>query len=464
MKNINEFREIVCGIDKKVPLLDGSKKQYIFFDNAASTPSLTEVNKTVIDFLEWYSAVHRAAGFKSLVATKAYDDAHKIIGEFVGADLEKNTVVLIKNTTEAVNKIATRLHLSNDDVVISSWMEHHSNDLPYRKYAHVEYVEMNEDGSLNEEDYINKLEKHKGKIKLVAISGASNITGICNPIHRYAKIAHSYGIKILVDAAQLAPHKKIDMYSNDHDEHIDFLVFSAHKMYSPFGIGVLIAPKEALADGAPDHVGGGTVKIVTHEEIYWADLPDKEEAGSPNVVGAIALAKAIKIINEFTMEALDEHEKALTKYALERFNDRKEIHVLGPNDPDDLENRLGVLCFNVGDLHNQLVSSILSTEGGIGVRSGCFCAHSYLKRLMKVTEKESEEMIQNIIAGDKSELPGAVRVSFGAYNTFKEIDDFFALIDKIIRKEYKGNYLVAKQYGVYRPENYLFDYADYFEL
>ena len=464
MRNINEFRNIVCGIDKIVPLLDGSEKQYIFFDNAASTPSLTEVNKTVVEFLEWYSAVHRAAGFKSLVSTKAYDDAHEIIGKFVGADLEKNTVILIKNTTEAVNKIASRLHLTQDDVVISSWMEHHSNDLPYRKYAHVVYIGINEDGSLNEEDYKKKLENYKDKVKLVAISGASNITGICNPIHKFAKIAHSYGVKFLVDAAQLAPHKKIDMYPDANPEHIDFLVFSAHKMYSPFGIGVLIAPKEALNVGAPDHVGGGTVKIVTHDEIYWADLPDKEEAGSPNVVGAIALAKAIKIINEFTMEALDEHEKALTKYALERFNARKEIQILGPNDPNDLENRLGVLCFNIGDLHNQLVSSILSAEGAIGVRSGCFCAHPYLKRLMKVTEKESDEMIQKIIAGDKSELPGAVRVSFGAYNTFKEIDDLFVMIDKIIKNEFKGNYMAAKQLGIYRPEGFVFNYSDYFEL
>lgn len=464
MRTISEFRNIVCGIDKIVPLLDGSKKQYIFFDNAASTPSLTEVNKTVAEFLEWYSAVHRAAGFKSLVSTKAYDDAHMIIGEFVGADLEKNTIVMVKNTTEAVNKIATRLNFSKDDVVISSWMEHHSNDLPYRKYAHVEYIDMNEDGSLNESDLIAKLEKHKGKVKLVAVSGASNITGICNPIHKFAGIAHKYGVKILVDAAQLAPHKKIDMYPDEHPEHIDFLVFSAHKMYSPFGIGVLIAPKAVLAEGAPDHVGGGTVKIVTHDEVYWADLPDKEEAGSPNVVGAIALAKAIKIINEFTMEALDEHEKALTKYALERFNDRKEIQVLGPQNPDDLVCRLGVLCFNVGDIHNQLVSSILSAEGGIGVRSGCFCAHAYLKRLMKVTEKESDEMIQNVIHGDKSQLPGAVRVSFGAYNTFKEIDDLFALLDKIIKKEFKGKYTVNKRNGTYSPEGFSVNFSEYFEL
>jgi selenocysteine lyase/cysteine desulfurase len=464
MKNINEFRNMICGIDKIVPLLDGSKKQYIFFDNAASTPSLNDVNKTVLEFLEWYSAVHRAAGFKSIVSTKAYDDAHGIIGEFVGADLDKNTVIIVKNTTEAINKLATRLNLSKDDIVISSWMEHHSNDLPYRKYAQVEYIDMNEDGSLNEDDYKSKLEKYKDRVKLVAISGASNITGICNPIHKFAGIAHSYGAKFLVDAAQLAPHKKIDMLPENHPEHIDFLVFSAHKMYSPFGIGVLIAPKKVLADGAPDHVGGGTVKIVTHEKVYWADLPDKEEAGSPNVVGTIALAKAIKIINEFTMEALDEHEKALTKYALERFNDRKEIKVLGPSDPDNIDSRLGVICFNIGDLHNQLVSSILSAEGGIGVRSGCFCAHSYLKRLMKVTEKESDEMIKNIINGDRSELPGAVRVSFGAYNTLEEIDDFFVVIDKIIKNEYKGKYQAKKYYGTYQPEGFVFNFSDYFEL
>lgn len=464
MRNISEFRKIVCGIDKVIPLLDGSKTQYVFFDNAASTPSLTEVNNTISEFTDWYSAVHRAAGFKSLVSTKAYDDAHEIIGKFVNADLEKNIVILVKNSTEAINKIASRLNLTKDDVVITTWMEHHSNDLPYRKYAKVEYIDINSDGSLNEEDYKAKLEKFKGKVKLVAVTGASNITGICNPIHKFAEIAHSYGVKILVDAAQLAPHKKIDIYPQDDKGHIDFLVFSAHKMYSPFGIGVLIAPKEALKNGAPDHVGGGTVKIVTHDEVHWADLPDKEEAGSPNVIGAIALAKAIKIINEFTMEALDEHEKALTKYIFEKLNSKKEISILGPHDPNDLDNRLGVITFNIGDLPNQLVAAILSSEGGIGVRSGCFCAHPYLKRLMNVTEKESDELIQKIIEGDKSELPGAVRVSFGAYNTFEEIDRLMVMIDKIINNNYKGKYSLRKEYGVYYPEGFEINYSDYFKL
>lgn len=464
MRNINEFRKIICGIEKKVPLLDGSYKQYVFFDNAASTPSLTEVNETIIKFLEWYSAVHRAAGFKSLVSTKAYDDAHEIISKFVGADLEKQTVILTKNTTEAINKISSRLNLTKDDVVISSWMEHHSNDLPYRRFAKVEYIDINEDGSLNENDYIQKLEKNKGRVKLVAITGASNITGICNPIHKFAKIAHQYGVKFLVDAAQLAPHKKIDMYPYNHPEHIDFLVFSAHKMYSPFGIGVLIAPKELLEKGEPSEVGGGTVKIVTHDEVHWADLPEKEEAGSPNVVGAIALAKAIQILNDFTMEALDEHEKSLTKYLLERLNDRKEISILGPHNPNDLENRLGVVAFNIGTLPNQLIAAIFSAEAGIGVRSGCFCAHPYLKKLMKVDKKESDELIQRIISGDKSELPGAVRVSFGAYNTFEEIDRLIDIIDIIIKGKHKGKYKLVKEYGVFYPENFTIKYSDYFSL
>jgi selenocysteine lyase/cysteine desulfurase len=464
MRKIEEFRKSICGIDTEVPLLDGIRKRHIFFDNAASTPSLIEVKQAINQFLDWYSAVHRGSGFKSTISTRAYDDAHEIIGKFVGADLNKNTVVLIKNTTEAVNKISNRIKLEKDDIIISSFMEHHSNDLPYRKKSKVVYVNVKEDGSIDEEDLINKLKVYRKKVKLLSLTGASNITGIVNPIHRFARLAHSYGTKILIDAAQLAPHKKIDIKPDDDPEHIDFLVFSAHKMYSPFGIGVLIAPKEIFEEGSPDYVGGGTVRIVTHDKVVWADLPDKEEAGSPNVVGAIALAKAIQVLEDFGLENLDEYEKKITKYTLENLNKIKNIHILGPADPDDVSNRLGVICFNIDGFPDPLVASILSAEGGIGVRYGCFCAHPYIKKLLNVSEEESDILIEKIINNDRSDLPGAVRISFGAYNTIEEIDEFFRILQVIIEKKFKGKYILDKVKGSYHPEGYEFNFGEYFKL
>ena len=208
--SIDNVRQQIVGIDVEVPLLDGSHRPYVNFDNAASTPALRPVHEKVNEFMHWYSSVHRGTGFKSQVATEAYDLAHDIVGCFLGANLETNTVVLGKNATEAINKVARRFPLEHDDVVICSLMEHHSNDLPWRQQARLVHVGVRDDGALDEEEFDRLLVRHAGRVKLVAISGASNVTGHLNPIHRLAEKAHAAGARILVDAAQLAPHRAID--------------------------------------------------------------------------------------------------------------------------------------------------------------------------------------------------------------------------------------------------------------
>jgi len=483
------FRNQIVGLDKKVPLLDGSLRRYINLDNAASTPCLKPVLEKVNEFLDWYSSIHRGSGFKSLLSSKIYDQAHQMVADFVKADSKTNAVIFTKNSSEALNKLANRFPFKDDSLVLSSLMEHHSNDLPWRKRAKVIYVEVDQYGTLDLDDLEKKLKKYQGKIQLLALTGASNVTGYVNSLHQIASLAHRYGAKIVIDAAQLVAHRPLDMKSDDDPEHIDYLIFSAHKTYAPFGTGVLIGPKSTFQQGDPEHVGGGTVEIVTLDEVFWTGLPDKEEVGSPNVVGAVALAEAIKILKEIGMDAITTHEKRLTEYAIKKLRLTKDIIIYG--NQDYVENsalrlaqggersrtteggdenayscldRLGVIPFNLNGFHHALTSTILSYEAGIGVRHGCFCAHPYVTRLLGVTEEESQKFRDELKRRNKANLPGAVRVSFGFYNTEEEIDQLIEALEKISRREYRGKYKLDAKLGEYLSENFSFEYQKYFDF
>ncbi len=462
--SINNVRDYLIGLNKKVILLDGTQKQYIYFDNAASTPTFSFIRDIVNEMLEWYSGVHRGAGIKSLVATKAYDDSREIVAKFVNANLEKNVVIYTKNTTEAINKVANRLNLTKDDIVICSLMDHHSNDLPWRKHATLIHSNINEDGTLDLNDLEEKIKRYQNKLKLVAITGAANVTGLINPIHQIAELVHSYKAKILVDAAQLIPHRKIDIKSDDDPQHIDFLVFSAHKMYAPFGTGVLIGPRETFEVGDPDYVGGGTIDLVSENEVFWTHLPDKEEAGTPNLIGAVSLAGAIKMLEKIGMDNVAKHEMELTEYAYNRMNELDSIEFFGPNVFQNYDNKLGVLTFNVKGMYHSLVAAILCYEGGIGVRNGCFCAHPYVIKLLKLSDEDRKKIKNQILSGYRAKIPGAVRASFGIYNTREEVDDFVNVLKMIINKEYKGIYQQNVKDGNFYPENFTIDYKKYFSL
>ncbi|MCB0109632.1 MAG: aminotransferase class V-fold PLP-dependent enzyme, partial [Caldilineaceae bacterium] len=257
-----------------LPLLNGQQAPYINLDNAASTTPLPAVWEAVQRFMPYYSSVHRGSGFKSRLSTAAYEESHEIIGAFVGADLATNSVIFGKNTTEAINHLAQRLPLTKNQVVLTTMMEHHSNDLPWRARATVVHVGVTPEGRLDEEDFDRKLIEYADRIALVTVSGASNVTGFIQPIHRLAQKGHAVGAHILVDAAQLAPHRPIDMRPDDDPEHLDFVVLSAHKLYAPFGTGALIGPKQLFRQSPPAFRGGGTVEIVTMDEVYWSDVPE----------------------------------------------------------------------------------------------------------------------------------------------------------------------------------------------
>lgn len=458
------LRERVLGIERKIPLLNGRKVTYVNLDNAASTPPLRDVTETLDHFMPYYSSVHRGTGFKSRLSTRAYDRAHKIIAEFVGANEDHDAVIFTKNTTEAINKLSYRLGLLNGDMVLATRMEHHSNDLPWRDRTHVEHIDVTAEGRLDMDDYAAKLKEFGDKIKLVAVTGASNVSGFIQPIYEMARMAHEAGAMILVDAAQLAPHRRVDMKNPDDPEHLDFVALSAHKMYAPFGSGALIGPKSVFLEDGPEYSGGGTVSMVSEDEVWWADLPDRDEAGSPNVVGAVAMAAAAQKLMEVGMDMVSTHEELLISYALEELKKVPDIRIYGETDPQKASEKVGVIPFNIEGVSHFLVASILGYEGGIGVRSGCFCAHPYVVHLLGLSEEEADRWRKQLAEGDKSNMPGMVRASFGCYNTVKDVDRLVDMLKKVQAGKYEGNYEVDPENGEYFPTDYDEPFDEYFEL
>jgi len=435
-----DVRGHIVGVEAKVPLLDGRLVTYVNFDNAASTPALREVLQTINDFMPLYSSVHRGTGFKSIVSTEAYEKARQIVADFFSANARDHIVIFGKNSTEALNKLSYRLELKKDDVVLVSWLEHHSNDLPWRRQATVKRIKTDRYGRLDEKHFDELLLKYKGRVKLAAVTGGSNVTGHMPDIHSLAQKAHAHGAQILIDCAQLAPHRRINVKSLNDAEHLDYIVISAHKMYAPFGTGALIGRRDTFEHGAPELCGGGTIDLVTTNRVEWADLPDRDEAGSPNVVGAIALAASLRFLSQAGMHNIAQHEAELTAYALEQLSQIEQIEVFGDSNPQNAGERLGVIPVKIKAMKHSLVSAILGAEWGIGVRSGCFCAHPYVTRLLNLNREEVNKFGDDVLHGDKSSMPGLVRISFGMYNTREEIDYLAEALRKIAAGDYKGNY------------------------
>ncbi|MCP4685101.1 MAG: aminotransferase class V-fold PLP-dependent enzyme [bacterium] len=460
---IDDLSKLVVGSGTDVPTRHGLKP-YINFDNAASTPTFKPIVNSIEAFLQWYSNVHRGTGFKSQLSSWAFEEARDIVAHFVGADLKDQVVLFTKNTTEGINKLARRLPLQKDDVILTTLMEHHSNELPWRRVGRVVHVGLNDDGTISREDFAAKIAEHGSKIKLVAVTGASNVSGYINDLDFLASTAHSVGARILVDGAQLVPHRQIDMKPHDPKHRIDYLVFSAHKMYAPFGVGVLVGDRDWFEVGDPMTVGGGMVDIVTMEEAYWTDLPEKEEAGTPDIVGVVALGQAIRLLEQIGWEAVIAHESELTSYVLAELNEIPGVILYGDTDPSRASERLGVVAFNLEGLPHALTAAVLSYEGGIGVRAGCFCAHTYVKSLLKLSDEEARKYELEILNRDRSHLPGAVRASFGLYNTKAEAQSFVAMVRKLAAGEYARDYVLDKERGEYTAPDFEYDFESYYRF
>jgi cysteine desulfurase / selenocysteine lyase len=443
-----EWREHFAGVDLPVPLHGGATVTGINFDNAASTPPLTRVRDMVNRFSDLYSSVHRGTGYKSRLSTEAYEEARELVSRFLGVDEKSQVVIFVKGTTDALNRIAAEEARLDGRQVLVTEMEHHADLLPWRHRSGHVMVGLSDEGHIDLEAIEHALKQAEGRISLVAVCGASNVTGFVSPIHEVAELAHRFGARVSVDAAQLAPHHRIEVRPASDPGHLDFVSLSGHKMYAPYGAGVLVAPRDFFS-GAPEVMGGGAIDIVTWDDTVWTDLPDREEAGSPNVIGAVALGVAIETLLELGFDAMLNDELALGRKMLEGLGQIPGVGVLGGVEPCP-EGRLALASFVVDGLHHGLVAAALSHEWGIAVRHGCFCANPYVFHLLHMSRDDVDAVEGEVTAGRRRALPGAVRASLAPYNSAAEIDRFLEAVKQIARGRIKATYEQAGD-GTFAP-------------
>ena len=441
-----QWREHFAGVDLPVPIYGGATVTGINFDNAASTPPLSRVRDMVTSFSDLYSSVHRGTGYKSRLSTEAYEQARELVARFLGVDEKDQVVIFVKGTTDALNRIAAEEARLDGRQVLVTEMEHHADLLPWRHRSGHVMVGLSESGHIDLDAIELALKTARGKISLVAVCGASNVTGFVSPIHEVAELAHRYGARISVDAAQLAPHHRINVRPAGDPGHLDFVSLSGHKMYAPYGAGVLVAPRDFFA-GAPEVMGGGAISIVTWDDTVWADLPDREEAGSPNVIGAVALGVAIETLVELGFDEMLKHEIELGQKLAVGLRDIPGVGVLGGTEPGA---RLALASFVVDGLHHGLVAAALSHEWGIAVRHGCFCANPYVFHLLHMSKDDVEVVESEVTAGRRKALPGAVRASLAPYNTEAEVDRFLEAVRQVARGRIRATYEQAAD-GTYSP-------------
>ncbi|GAB3405153.1 aminotransferase class V-fold PLP-dependent enzyme [Flindersiella endophytica] len=383
----------IVGADTLVPLVTGERRTYANLDYAASAPCLQQVSDHVQEVLPYYASVHRGAGYNSQVSTALYEGAREVVADFLDAR-EDDVVVFTRNTTDSLNLLAGCVP---GDVLYLD-IEHHANLLPWQRHGSQRCVlaSTTQQGTL----VALRAELVARPPALVAITGASNVTGEVLPIREIARLAHSFGARVVLDAAQLAPHRRISIRDLD----VDYVAFSGHKLYAPLGSGVLVGRRDWL-DEAPAYLaGGGAVREVRPPNdsvrTTWAAAPQRHEGGTPNVLGAAALARACQALAALPERALEEHEAALRSRLVDGLSSIEgvQLHQIWRDSPD----AIGVVAFGVDGYAPGQVAAYLSAEHGVGVRDGKFCAHPLLSRL--------------------GLREGAVRASFGVGSTVSDVD------------------------------------------
>lgn len=424
--SIDDLRKLFVGLDKKVNINGKGRIVPINFDNAATTPPFKRVVKRVLETTEYYGSIARGDGQKSQYCSDLYEECRRYILKYFNAPEEIYTAIFVGNTTDGLNKLSNILINNKEDIVITTRMEHHSNDLPWRNKCDLKYVEVNEDGRININEIEELIERYKEKVKYITITGASNVTGYINDIRKISGLIHKYGGKIIVDGAQLVPHKKIYMYKKDSLENIDFLVFSGHKIYAPFGSGAIIGLREDFNNNLPDTKGGGTVEYVIDNNQLWLNTPEKNEAGTPNLFGAVAIMEAMKEIEKIGFERIEKNEKELLQYLINGLKELNRVKLYADN--DCIEDRLGILVFTIDGMKYYEVGEKLSEIKAIGVRQGGFCSHPYTRRVLGIPNNQLQEYI------NKNGIPGLVRVSLGIYNSKKEVNIFLETVELLCRR------------------------------
>ncbi len=403
----------IVGAGLEVPLVGGGSRRFVNLDYAASAPCIAGVAAAVDALLPWYSSVHRGAGYPSQLATAAYEGARQAVHTFVGAR-PSDVVIFTRNTTDATNLLAAALPPDAQVFVFAS--EHHADLLPWRRRDRVVLPVPASPGQALEQLAKALAGRDRRRPALVAVTGASNVTGEIWPYAQVASLAHLFGARMLLDAAQLAPHRRIDMAGSG----VDYVAFSGHKLYAPFGAGVLVGAPAWLEGQEPFLAGGGAVRYVGSEEVVWAGLPDRQEAGTPNLVGAVALGVACQLLTVADLDRQAARETALLDAARARLAevDGVEIYRLwAAGHP-----RIGVLPFALRGVPYAKLAAVLSAEYGIGVRHGCFCAHPLMVTLLGIDPAVDAGIHDAVARGRSVAMPGAVRASIGLGTTAHDLD------------------------------------------
>lgn len=376
-------------------------KDLVYLDNASTTQKPYSVINSITDFYSNYNSnIHRAVYQLAEEATNLYEQTRKKIASFINAN-QPEEIIFTRNTTESINLIAhswARTNLKKDDVILITEIEHHSNIVPWQiicqeRETKLEYVGIDENGFLDLEHMIELISSRR--VKLVSLSHMSNVLGTIVPIEKIIRVAHEYGVPVIVDGAQSVPHMPINVKNMD----CDFLVFSAHKMLGPTGVGVFYAKKEYLDNMKPFMCGGDMIKEVFKFNTNYNEVPYKFEAGTPNIADVVGFNAAIEYLEKIGMENIRKHEIYLTDYALESLASFEYITIYGPK---DTKYRGGVISFNIADIHPHDLATIMN-DHGIAIRSGHHCAQVLMERL---------------------DVPATSRASFYIYNTKEEIDKF----------------------------------------
>ena len=424
---IDNIRQYVAGLDEPVELADGTARPQINFDNAATTPALIPVMEEVNRKLLMYGSIGRGFSQKSNYSTELYEETRRTVLSFVGLDQTEDyeyTCFYVNNTTDGLNKLASALITDPEDLVLSTRMEHHANDLSWRERCRVIYAEVDDLGRVRYDEIERLLQENS--VKLVAVTAASNVTGYVTDVHRVAKLAHQYGAMIVVDGAQIVAHREFSMKGETPEENIDFFVFSAHKMYSPYGGGAVIGLRSVLNEHIPEFYGGGTVEIVGDYSVTFKDAPALYEAGSPNYPGVVGMGKAMEILKEVGFDAIQAHEQKLIRRMIDGLKEFDHVVIYG--DTENISDRVGVVTFNFTDINSYFLAVKLSEIGGVATRRGAFCAHPYVWRLLGIPD-DTLDIYQDCGA---SGTPGMIRVSFGIYNTEEEVDEFLRVLAEAI--------------------------------
>ena len=424
--SMETIRDNIVGLDTPVELRDGTMKPMINFDNAATTPAFKIVEAAIAEELRMYGSIGRGFSQKSNHSTDVYNNVRDKVLQFLGADPEFYTCFYTNSTTDGLNKLASALIEDENDVVLTTRIEHHANDLSWRERCKVIYAEVDEKGRVMYDDLERLLKENS--VKILSISAASNVTGYVNDIHKAAKLAHKYGAKIVVDGAQIVAHRKVNMVGDldDPDDDIDFIAFSAHKMYSPYGGGAVVGITSELNKHMPTFYGGGTIKVVGDDWVVYKNAPAAYEAGSPNYPGVVGLGKAIDVLSTVGMDNIEAHEKVLNRKIIDGLSKLENVIIYG--DTENIDDKVGVVTFNFSDINTYFISESLSELGGVATRRGAFCAHPYVWRLMNI----SDETVHGFENCTDANTAGMVRVSFGIYNNETDVDNFLALMPEVM--------------------------------